>query len=134
MKEYFTPVEFPELDKPKNDPPADAPPPTEESQLKTEMADFHAMVMALISAIRSGESLIAPGMQLKGSGLLNAIERMRQFPSQSTMQEFLAVGQQDINRRFAQECETMLKAKYTFAYGQGPLDRFPALKRVLYGE
>ena len=134
MKEYFTPVEFPELDPPKNDPPADAPPPTETGQLKTEMADFHAIVMALITAIRSGESLIAPSVQLKGSGLLNAIERMRQFPSKSTIQEFLDVGAQDINRRFSQECETMLKAKYTFSYGKAPLERFPMLRRVLYGE
>lgn len=133
MKEYFTPVEFPELEEPKSDPPTDAPQ-TDEAQLKTEMADFHAMVMALIAAIRSGESLIAPGIQLKGSGLLGAIDRMRQFPSKSTIREFLSVGEQDINRRFAQECETWLKAKYTFAMGKGPIDRFPQLRKILYGE
>jgi len=133
MSKYFQGVEFPELETP---PAAAAPLTADEAKAKDEMVEFHRIVMRMLDSVRSGESQLAPGLQLRGSGLLNAIERMRSSPTRENVLEFLSVARQDVNHRFAQECERTLQSESAFVHGAKKQDQkyqFPYLRRAVVG-
>jgi hypothetical protein len=103
-KEYYTPVEFPELEEPKEVKIVKDPLP------KVEWTSIMTEVRRMICAIESGLSQIVPGaMQVTNTSgaptpLTKCIAVLEVSPSEEALRQFLKIAQQDINMRFRQEC------------------------------
>lgn len=138
MKEYFKGVDFSELPPPAP-PPAPKPklsrPEQEEvDALRRELDAFHATVMGVLNAVRSGDSELARATTLS-SALLEVLSRVHQAPSKPRIREFIMMTRSDINNRVAQEMERIIDSKlsYTATEGGSPY-QFPTLRGMYRGE
>lgn len=103
MSKYFTPVDFPELEK------AVSITPVLEDKFPVEVTPFIVVFQRLLKAIESGESGICGSVSLNKSPIHLALARFSYFPCKLTLINFLNTLQQEVNTRARQEAINTLK-------------------------
>lgn len=103
MSKYFTPVEFPELEK------EVLITPVLEDKFPVDVTPFIVVFQRLLKAIESGESGICGSISLNKSPVHLALTRFSYFPCKITLINFLNILQQEVNMRAKQEAINTLK-------------------------
>lgn len=103
MSKYFTPVDFPELEK------EILITPVVEDKFPVEVTPFIVVFQRLLKAIESGESGICGSISLDKSPIHLALAKFNYFPCKLTLINFLNILQQEVNTRARQEAINTLK-------------------------
>jgi len=103
MSKYFTPVEFPELEK------EVLITPILEDKFPVEVTPYIVIFQRLLKAIESGESGICGSISLNKSPIHLTLTRFGYFPCKFTLINFLNTLQQEVNTRARQEAINILK-------------------------
>ena len=105
-KEYFTGVEFPELE------PAPEPEelPKDDPATKVEWDTILTELRRMIAAVESGDSnIVKHAIDVSKAPINKVLKNLADKPTTDHMVAFLKVAQQDINLRFRRECVLLFK-------------------------
>ncbi len=102
-KKYYDGVDFPEMETEA----VEAVPVVEDDVMTgMDVTRYMTEVRRMVTAVESGQSTISRGaIQLRNSPTMKAIAQLESTPSMKAFLHFLEMAQQDVNRRFRQECE-----------------------------
>lgn len=103
MNRFFTPVEFPELQK------EIVKPQVIEDKFPIDITPFIVLFQKLLRTIESGESDISRALVLKGTPVQTALDCLCNTPSKGSLINFLKILEQDVNSRAKQEAIKILK-------------------------
>lgn len=111
MNKFFSEVDFSELEEKPQKTKVNKDDPLSGVETTVLMTDIRKM----ISAIENGQSHLVKGaLDLNKTPVKTAVQKLEDFPSTESLMNFLNTAQQDVNRRFRQEVELILKQNNKF--------------------